>query len=52
MVKKATPAHLGKFLVSSSPRPNTDTTTKVINGINTPVITNPIEAVAQWLPEV
>jgi len=50
MVKKATPAHLGKFLVSSSPRPNTDTTTNVINGMSTPVITNPSEAVAQWLP--
>jgi hypothetical protein len=50
MVKKDTPAHLGKSLVSSSPRPNTDTTTNVINGMSTPVITNPSEAVAQWLP--
>ena len=44
------PAHFGKSLVSSSPRPKIATTTRVINGIKTPVKTKPKEALVQCCP--
>ncbi len=52
VAKNKISAHFGRSRVSSSPRPKTDTITKVINGINTPVSTNPKAAVAQCCPAV
>ena len=52
VAKNKISAHFGRSRVSSSPRPKTDTITKVMNGINTPVTTKPNAAVAQCCPAV